>query len=48
VGDLVQHPIWETGEIVAINENRGEYQIEFSKIGKIKPIVFTFKGLTTI
>jgi DNA helicase-2/ATP-dependent DNA helicase PcrA len=45
VGDLVRHPIWETGKIIAVNENRGEYQIEFPKINKTKPITFTFKGL---
>lgn len=47
-GDLVSHPIWETGKIIEVDEHRGEYRIEFPKIGKIKPITFTFKGLTKL
>lgn len=45
VGDRVNHPIWEKGIVREVNENRGEYQIEFPKIGKTKPITFTFRGL---
>ncbi|MDR2058346.1 MAG: UvrD-helicase domain-containing protein [Dysgonamonadaceae bacterium] len=43
-GDTVVHPVWETGKVVEIDENKGEYRIEFSKINKIKPITFTFNG----
>ncbi|MDL2223835.1 UvrD-helicase domain-containing protein [Bacteroidales bacterium OttesenSCG-928-M06] len=46
VGDSVIHPIWEKGTILEVNENKGEYRIEFPKINKIKPITFTFRGLT--
>ncbi|MCC8146225.1 MAG: UvrD-helicase domain-containing protein [Bacteroidales bacterium] len=45
VGDWVSHPIWEKGKVMEVNEDRGEYKIEFPKINKVKPITFTFKGL---
>jgi DNA helicase-2/ATP-dependent DNA helicase PcrA len=48
VGDQVKHPIWEIGKIIEVNENRGEYQIVFPKIKKVKPITFAFKGLTRL
>ena len=48
VGDIVLHPIWEEGKIIEVSENRGEYQIDFPKIGKVKPITFTFTGLKRI
>lgn len=46
LGDVIHHPIWEKGIILEVNEDKGEYKIEFPKINKIKPITFTFKGLT--
>lgn len=48
VGDLVNHPIWNKGKVIELNEDKGEYQIEFLEIGKVKPITFEFKGLTKI
>lgn len=47
-GDFVSHKIWGLGEIKEINENKGEYHIEFIDTGKIKPINFKFRGLTKI
>ncbi|MDX1365449.1 MAG: 3'-5' exonuclease [Arenibacter latericius] len=46
VGDIVNHQIWKEGKVIAVNEDKGEYQIEFLESGKIKPITFEFKGLT--
>ncbi|MCM4166433.1 ATP-dependent DNA helicase PcrA [Arenibacter antarcticus] len=48
VGDIVNHQIWNQGKVIAVNEAKGEYQIEFLETGKIKPITFEFKGLTKI
>lgn len=48
VGDLVNHLIWKQGEIIEVNEDKGEYQIEFVETGKTKPINFEFRGLTKI
>lgn len=48
VGDLVNHLIWKQGKVIEINEEKGEYQIEFIEIGKTKPINFEFRGLTKI
>lgn len=47
-GDLVNHTIWNKGKVIEINEDKGEYQIEFLETKKIKPINFEFKGLTKI
>lgn len=46
VGDLVSHQIWKQGKVLEVNEDKGEYQIEFTSINKIKPINFEFKGIT--
>ena len=48
VGDIVNHLIWKQGKVIEVNEEKGEYQIEFTEIGKTKPINFEFKGLTKI
>src|SRR5690554_5581545 len=48
VGDLVNHLIWKQGKIIEVNEEKGEYQIEFIETGKTKPINFEFRGLTKI
>jgi len=48
VGDLVNHFIWKQGKVIEVNEEKGEYQIEFIETGKTKPINFGFKGLTKI
>jgi len=46
VGDLVNHLIWKQGKVIEVNEEKGEYQIEFVETGKTKPINFEFRGLT--
>lgn len=48
VGDLVNHAIWNKGKIIELNEDKGEYQIEFLETGKVKPITFEFIGLTKV
>ncbi len=48
VGDLVNHTIWNQGKIIEVNEEKGEYKIEFLKTNKIKPINFEFRGLAKI
>lgn len=48
VGDIVNHTIWNKGKVIEIDENKGEYQIEFIENQKIKPINFEFKGLEKI
>lgn len=45
VGDIVNHTIWNQGKIIEVNEEKGEYQIEFLETGKTKPINFEFRGL---
>lgn len=45
VGDIVNHRIWNQGKIIEVNEEKGEYQIEFLETGKTKPINFEFRGL---
>ena len=48
IGDLVNHLIWKQGKVIEVNEEKGEYQIEFVETGKTKPINFEFRGLTKI
>ncbi|WP_204244172.1 ATP-dependent helicase [Wocania ichthyoenteri] len=48
VGDLVNHLIWKQGKVIEVNEEKGEYQIEFLETGKTKPINFEFRGITKI
>lgn len=48
VGDLVNHLIWKQGKVIEVNEEKGQYQIEFVETGKTKPINFEFRGLTKI
>ena len=48
VGDIVNHLIWKQGKVIKVNEDKGEYQIEFLETGKIKPITFEFRGLVKI
>ena len=48
VGDMVIHLIWKQGKVIEVNEEKGEYQIEFTETGKTKPITFEFRGLTKI
>ena len=48
VGDIVNHTIWKQGEVIEVNEEKGEYQIEFEESGKAKPINFEFRGLTKV
>ena len=45
VGDIVNHRIWNQGKIIEVNEEKGEYQVEFLETGKTKPINFEFRGL---
>lgn len=45
IGDIINHTIWNQGKIIEVNEEKGEYQIEFLETGKTKPINFEFKGL---
>ena len=46
VGDIVTHPVWKEGVIKELNEEKGEYLIDFPDIGKVKPIIFEYKGLS--
>jgi DNA helicase-2/ATP-dependent DNA helicase PcrA len=48
VGDIVNHTIWNKGKIIEANEEKGEYQIEFFKTGKTKPINFEFRGIVKV
>lgn len=48
VGDIVEHKIWEEGEVLEVNQDKGEYLIYFSLIESNKPINFEFKGLFLI
>lgn len=48
VGDIVNHTIWNQGKIIELDEEKGEYQIEFLETGKTKPINFEFRGLSKI
>jgi len=48
VGDVVNHKIWNAGKVIEIDEDKGEYQIEFFESKKIKPINFEFRGLEKI
>tara|TARA_R110002124_G_scaffold265040_2_gene431749 strand:+ start:2573 stop:5125 length:2553 start_codon:yes stop_codon:yes gene_type:complete len=48
VGDIVNHLIWKQGKVIEVNEEKGEYKIEFTETGKTKPITFEFRGLTKI
>ena len=48
VGDMVNHLIWKQGKVIEVNEEKGEYKIEFTETGKTKPITFEFRGLTKI
>ena len=48
VGDFVNHQIWNQGKVIEVNEEKGEYQIQFNETGKTKPINFEFRGLTKI
>jgi len=45
IDDICYHPIWEDGKIVAINEQKNEYEIWFDCIAKVKPISMNFKQL---
>jgi len=36
------------GKVIEVNEEKGEYQIEFVETGKTKPINFEFRGLKKI
>ncbi len=46
IGNLVNHPIWNQGKVIEVNEAKGEYTIEFKEA--TKPITFEFKGLSQI
>lgn len=48
VGDVVNHLVWKQGKVIEVNEEKGEYQIQFIETGKTKPINFEFRGLTKI
>lgn len=48
VGDIVNHTIWNQGKIIEVNEEKGEYQIEFLETKKVKPINFEFKGIEKV
>jgi DNA helicase-2/ATP-dependent DNA helicase PcrA len=48
VDDWVNHNIWNVGKVIEVNENKGEYQVEFFDSKKVKPINFSFKGLHKI
>jgi len=45
VGDIVSHTIWKQGKVIEVNEDKGEYQIEFFETEKVKPINFEFRGI---
>ncbi len=44
-GDLVRHPIWDLGEVISVNPDKGEYEIKFYEKQIVKPIVFEYKLL---
>ena len=48
VGDIVNHTIWNQGKIIEVNEEKGEYQIEFIETKKVKPINFEFQGIEKV
>ena len=48
VGDIVSHMVWEEGRVIEVNENKGEYLIEFFKLEKTKPITFEYRGLNKV
>lgn len=48
VNDIVKHTIFGDGKIIEINEDKGEYQIQFQENSLIKPINFEFRGLSKI
>lgn len=48
IGDLVNHTIWNKGKIIKVDKDKGEYQIKFIEINKVKPINFEFRGLKGI
>jgi DNA helicase-2/ATP-dependent DNA helicase PcrA len=48
IGDIANHLIWKQGKVIEVNEEKGEYQIEFIETGKTKPITFDYKGLIKI
>lgn len=45
VGDLVNHPIWNLGEIINVNNEKGEYTIYFIENQTTKPINFEYRLL---
>jgi DNA helicase-2/ATP-dependent DNA helicase PcrA len=48
IGDIVNHTIWNQGKIIEVNEEKGEYQIEFLETKKVKPINFEFQGIEKV
>ena len=48
VGDIINHTIWNMGKILEVNEDKGEYQIEFFETKKVKPITFEFRGIEKV
>ena len=45
-GDLVQHPVWNKGEIKSVDSEKNQYMVHFFEMGKEKPIDFAFRFLT--
>jgi len=45
-GDLVQHPVWNRGKVVAVDSGKNQYTVHFFEMGKEKPIDFAFRFLT--
>ncbi|WP_347050027.1 ATP-dependent helicase [Flavobacterium olei] len=46
VGDLVLHPVWNTGQIQHVDREKNQYSVHFFEMGKEKPIDFAFRFLT--
>lgn len=45
-GDLVMHPVWNKGKVLAVDREKNQYTVLFFEMGKEKPIDFSFRFLT--
>ncbi|HHS95544.1 MAG TPA: ATP-dependent DNA helicase PcrA, partial [Phaeodactylibacter sp.] len=48
IGDKVLHPVWNLGEIIAVDEDKESYQVSFEDLGKTKPIAFDYELLERV
>ncbi len=48
VGDIVNHPVWQNGKVLEVDEDKGVYEIKFDQSGKVKPINFDYKFLDLV